>query len=112
MSTDRELLELAAKASGPLAQIGRLVATEHEAWKARNKARRELRSFYLAYTERTGVFFDRDDELENGDEDGDVVKFDLLKAAYDASVHVLASARSATSRAIVRAAAEIGRAMP
>lgn len=107
MST-RELLEKAAKAAGPLAAIGALAYAEHAAWINRNKARNALRSFYSDYRSLTGEWFDRGDAIDGGDEDGDVPKFDKLQADLKNAQRKLSTARSATRRAIVRAAAAIG----
>lgn len=106
--TDRELLDKAARAAGPLAAIGALAYAEHSAWINRNKARNALRSFYSDYRSLTGEWFDRGDAIDGGDEDGDVPKFDKLKADLKDAQRKLSTTRSATRRAIVRAAAAIG----
>lgn len=112
MSTDRELLELAAKAAGPLATIGNLASIEHSAWLKRNAARNEMRAFLKAYRELTGEWFDRGDAIDGGDEDGDVPKFDKLRSDLKDAQQKLTAARSATRRAVVRSAVEIGKAIP
>ena len=102
MNSDRELL----------ASIGDLACAEHAAWSDRNKKRAALKSFYKEFTSTTGEWFDADDEIANGDEDGYAARFEKLKADAVESQRTLIKARSATRRAIVRAAAEIGKAMP
>lgn len=96
---DRELLELA--------EIGKRAIAEHAAWVARNKTRKEHRDFLRSYERETGEWFD-----VNQAEQEDVARHtELLKPAQDAQKK-LTSARAATRRAIVRAAAEIGRTKP
>lgn len=102
MSAERELL----------ASIGDLACAEHAAWAERNKKRAALQSFYQEFTKTTGEWFDADDEIANGDEDGYAAKFEKLKAESKEAQQALTKARSATRRAIVRAAAEIGKDKP
>lgn len=111
MRTDRELLMLAAKSAGPLADIGWLAAFEHSAWLDRNRNRSALRAFYRDYTAVTGEWFDRGDAIDGEGGGGDVPKFDKLKAELKDAQRKLTAARAATRRAIVRAAAEIGAAI-
>jgi len=105
---DKTLLERAARAAGPLATVGNLALIEYAAWIRRNAARNSLRAFYKAYRELTGEWFDRGDAVDGGDEDGDVPEFDRLNADLKDAQRKLTSARSATRRAITRAAAAIG----
>lgn len=96
---DRELLELA--------EIGKRAVAEHAAWVARNKARKEHRDFLHSYERETGEWF----AVEQAEQEDVTRHHELLKPAQDAQKK-LTSARAATRRAIVRAAAEIGRALP
>ena len=93
MSEDRELLEAVAKAA----------INEHEAWKARNAARRAKREFWWQYKDATGEWF-----VKSEAEPDDIAKFAPLEAADKAARRRYATARAATRRAIVRAAAAIG----
>ena len=108
MMDDRTLLERAAKAAGPLAEIGALAHAEHAAWVSRNQARNAMRAFYGKYRDETGEWFDRGDAIDGGDEFGEVPKFDKLRSDLKDAQRRLNAARAATRRAIVRAAAEIG----
>lgn len=94
--SDIELLELS--------EVGRRAIAENDAWKARNKAREEFREWRRKYLGETGEWFDRDEA-----ETEDVEVFDMLKRCADDSQKALATARAATRRAIVRAAAAIGK---
>lgn len=81
---------------------------EHEAWKARNAARLALRKFFKAYRADGGEYFDRAEMVRWGELE-DVAKFDALTAEVKATQRALTTKRAATRRAIVRAAAEIGK---
>lgn len=96
MSSDRELLELAAR-----------VMEEYAAWRARNAARKSLRIFYRAYTDETGERFDRGDCIDGGMHE-DVAAFDAVSVPAKEAQRILTTKRAATRRAITRAAAEIG----
>ncbi len=91
--SELELLELAA--------IGRLAVTECAAWKARNDARNEHRSFLKNYRRDTGELFAEDEaELE------DRARFNELLQPAQAAQKLLANARAATRRAVTRALGE------
>lgn len=95
MKSDRELLELAA--------IGKLAVAEHTAWLVRNLERNKVRDFLNEYRENTGEWY-VDEEAEPEDR----TLFSSLSASLKMTQGKLATARAATRRAIVRAAAEIG----
>jgi len=97
---ERTLLVVAAKA-----------IEEHVAWKARNSARKALRTFYRNYSDETGERFDRDDCIAGGMHE-DAAAFDAVSNPAKEAQQKLTSARAATRRAIVRAAAAIGEKMP
>ena len=103
--TDRALLELAAKAAGPLAAVGVAALREHAAWVERNKTRSRVRSWLETYTKETGEWFVREEA-----EADDISAHDELRSASKNAQRSLTTARAATRRAIVRAAAEIERA--
>jgi hypothetical protein len=90
---DRELLA-----------IGRLAVAEHAAWIARNAARAALHGFFKKYRSDTGEMF----LVGEGEPEDDAVFYSLQEPAR-AAQKALTKARAATRRAIVRAAAEIGR---
>lgn len=96
---DKELLEFLE-----LTTVGRLAMSEHEAWKARNTARRAFYEWLRSYRSETGDYYERDHA-----EPADRVEFSRLLSEKDAAQGRLATARAATRRAIVRAAAGIAR---
>ncbi len=93
---DRTLLKLAAKA-----------LAEHAAWVARNAAREAMKQW------RRDVGLDRGQDFGPGDYDEEDVPA-IRKLIEDAAStqRKLGTARAATRRAIVRAAAAIGGRMP
>lgn len=94
--TDRDLL----------VGIGELSMREHAAWKARNEARKVLRAFFKNYTDETGERFDRGDCVDGGMHE-DVAAFDAVSKPAKEAQRKLTTARAATRRAIVRAAASM-----
>jgi len=108
MSDDRELLELAAKAAYTYAFMdhgnGHYTLGLHTGMKDWNPLTDDGDALRLAVEVGLSIMFDRDSVQVSASGDGEFC------AAF--AMEAINSSESATRRAIVRAAAEIGRAMP
>lgn len=94
--TDREILELA--------RIGKLAVAENDARRVRDALRKEFRSFLRDLCPEPRDYID-----EENDEPEIVDEMVRLRDAKRKAQQKLDTARAATRRAIVRAAAEIGK---
>lgn len=103
MTDDRTLLEKAARAAGPLVNIGELAVREHAAWVTRNAVRLAFHGWLKKYRRDTGEWF----EVGTGEPEDDAMYYALREPVKPAQ-QALSRARAATRRAIVRAAASLG----